>query len=146
MGSASGDQRIFGDLAVAAHIRSPAEKNFCHQANSLITQLSNSLPFIRRKPPGPLPLRISSSKEGVGVFAAFLPDFGVEGEGVAGLEFEGLAAGEVLKHDLRIGPLEVPAVFDGEEDVAAGEKRRHGERTVGVALIAVVKSMSWPGS
>ena len=64
---------------------------------------------------------------------------GVEGEGGVGLEFEGLARGEVLKHDLGVGPLEIPAVFDGQEDIATGEKRGHRKRSVSVALVAVVE-------
>src|SRR5262249_38683746 len=70
---------------------------------------------------------------------SWLLDFGAEGDGGAGLELEGLAAGQVLEHDLGVGPFEVPAVFDGEEDVASGEKRRHGERTVGIALVSLVE-------
>src|SRR5215469_10348967 len=66
-------------------------------------------------------------------------DFGVEGAGGTGLEIDRLAGGEITKEDCGVGPLEVPAVFDGEEGIAAWKKRRHGERAVGIALVAVVE-------
>ncbi len=65
-------------------------------------------------------------------------DFGVEGDGGAGGDFDGLAGGDVTKQDGGIGPFEVPPIFDGEEGVVPGEKRAHGERAIGVALVAVV--------
>ena len=61
-------------------------------------------------------------------------DGGVQGGGCH--EADGLAVDEVGIERGGVAEVEVPAVLDGDEDVAAGGESREGERAVGVGLLA----------
>src|SRR5580693_8552887 len=66
-----------------------------------------------------------------------LLDFGVEGDSGVGEELDGAAVGKIFGEDGGIGPFEVPAVFEGEQRVTAGEDGSHVEGAIGIALVAV---------